>query len=120
MYLIHVRLAAPDGAAPPDDLRDLLLDRLRPGGPIDHVSISRDGTVPPTVGMFVTAPSLVESERIARAAAVRAIAAEPRLRPLTVAHCGAALVGAHFEQLLAGPSGGGRSLPRQDQDSSGS
>lgn len=86
MHLIHVRLRMPPGTVPPDDVRALLLDHIRPGGAVDHVSIARTSTVqdPLTVGLFVTAPSPAEAQALALSAVVRALTPHSPLPRLAI------------------------------------
>jgi hypothetical protein len=118
MYLIHVRVSTPFGFVPPEPLSHLFLAQASPEGAVEHVSVHTEqpGTV--TVGLFVTAGSLLSAERISLEVVTRAVNTEPALDDCRVTSCSGALVSTFFDQE-AGVCGGdgGRTMQLPDEAS---
>lgn len=89
---------------------------VHPGGaPGPHPGSAADpeAATGPAIGLFMTASGLALAELAALAVCRRALATHPELAPFTVLSCGAALVPAYFDGLLA-EAGGGLIVPRQN------
>ncbi|MFE6867232.1 hypothetical protein ACFVFS_11770 [Kitasatospora sp. NPDC057692] len=112
MYLVHVSLQAPAGAAElPADTRELLLAAAVAEEGIEHVSVHAGALPHPVLGVFVLAARLEEAEDRAQAFCRRATAVMPGLVGWRV-RCGRApLVEAFYERLLDGPGPAGRNGP---------
>ncbi|MGW7331237.1 hypothetical protein ACWGIU_22110 [Streptomyces sp. NPDC054840] len=100
MYLVHVRLRAPDHASLPPDAAQLFLRCALDGEGLEHVSAHGDAAGGPVVGFYLTAPSLAVAERAASAVCHRALLAHPSLAEMNVGSFDAALVPQHWNALL--------------------
>lgn len=81
-------------------------------GPYPNSAADTEAATGPAVGLFLTASGLALAELTALAVCRRALATHPELAPFTVLSCGAALVPAYFDGLLA-EADGGLNVPRQ-------
>lgn len=111
MYLVHVRLRAPDHTSLPPDAAQLFLGCALDGEGLEHVSAHGDAVGGPVVGLYLTAPSLALAERAASAVCHRALLAHPSLAGMNVVSFGAALVPQHWDALLRSD---GRDMQMQD------
>ncbi|MFH8386848.1 hypothetical protein ACH4E7_39040 [Kitasatospora sp. NPDC018058] len=116
MYLIHVRLALPDGFAFPSGLRRRLLGPVSAEATLDHVTLHPAEQGVATLGLFVTAPTLASAEAAARSVGERVLVEHAGLTAAALMDCQAVLVDAFFERLLAARGGGGRTMPPHDWD----
>ena len=91
MYLIHVRLRAPDGASLPSDTAALVSGAAGPVDGLEHVSVHADAEGGPVLGLFMTASGLAEAEKAATTLAGRALCASPALSGFSVLTIGAVL-----------------------------
>ncbi|MFJ8040000.1 hypothetical protein ACIRBX_05705 [Kitasatospora sp. NPDC096147] len=113
MYLVLAQLHAPPRSVMPPGAAGLFRCCARPADGLEHLTLRPDGASGPAVGLFLTASGLALAELAALAVCRRALATHPELAPFTVLSCGAALVPAYYDGLLAG-AGGGRIVPRQN------
>ncbi|MCX4959879.1 hypothetical protein [Streptomyces virginiae] len=111
MYLVHVRLRAPDHTSLPPDAAQLFLGCALDGEGLEHVSAHGDAEGGPVVGFYLTAPSLALAERAASAVCHRALLAHPSLAGLDVGSFDAALVPQYWNALLHSD---GRDMQLQD------
>ncbi|MFD7555952.1 hypothetical protein [Streptomyces sp. NPDC059385] len=111
MYLVHVRLLAPDHTSLPADAAELFLGCALDGEGLEHVTAHADAEGGPVVGFYLTAPSLALAERAASAVCRRALLAHPSLADVDLVSAGAALVPQHWDALLRSD---GRDMQMQD------
>ncbi|MGW7452501.1 hypothetical protein [Streptomyces sp. NPDC054787] len=111
MYLVHVRLRAPDQTSLPPDAAQLFLGCALDGEGLEHVSAHGDAVGGPVVGFYLTAPSLALAEQTASALCRRTLLAHASLAAWAVVSLGAALVPQHWNSLLQSD---GRDMQMQD------
>lgn len=102
MYLIHAQLAVRRGLVPAPDTAALVAASARPEEGVEHVAFHPAHHPHPTLGLFVTGPSLEYAESAALAVCRRALARQPPLRGMSLVSCGAAFVAPWFERMLDG------------------
>lgn len=116
MHLIHVRLHTPRDFRVPDDLAAQFIAQATSAEGVEHVSVHPGGGQALTVGVYVTAESLLVAEQAALAVSRRSVARVPALRRSRITSCSAAIVGAYFDRLLQCPGGDGRTMRLPDED----
>ncbi|MCL8017541.1 hypothetical protein [Streptomyces sp. AS02] len=98
-------------------MRNSLSALAQPAERVEHVVVHADRADALVLGLYVTAPSLQDAERTARALVLRALRSRPPLLDAEIVSCGVPLV-APFYDLLLSDAAGGRHVPLQDQDRS--
>ncbi|MGW7137818.1 hypothetical protein [Streptomyces xanthophaeus] len=111
MYLVHVRLHAPDHTRFPPDAAQMFLGCAHDGEGAEHVSTHTDGPEGPVVGFYLTARSLAAAEHTAVVVCRRALHLHPALAGLSVRDSGAVLVPEYWDGLLRSV---GRDMQLQD------
>ncbi|PSJ27414.1 hypothetical protein B7P34_17675 [Streptosporangium nondiastaticum] len=97
MYLVHVHLRAPEGAAFPEAAGEAVRRLARPEEGIEHVVDRLRAPAGPVLGVYVLADGLHQAEARAARACGRALAEIPAFRGWTLADAEVPLVSAFWE-----------------------
>ncbi|MCN9243045.1 hypothetical protein NGF19_19955 [Streptomyces sp. RY43-2] len=92
MYLIHVRLKEPEGAAVRPDLAGIVMSYTEEADGLEHVTVTPGPACDVTLGLFLLADDLREAEKAAARLARQAVSDHPELRGFRLLDAGAVLV----------------------------
>ncbi|MFE5871901.1 hypothetical protein ACFQ6V_25110 [Streptomyces roseifaciens] len=99
MYLVHVRLRAPEGAEFPEVTGEQVRRVARPAEGVEHVTVRLNAPAGPVLGVYVLAEGLHQAEARAAAVCRRALAEIPAFRGWAPVAAEAPLIDAFHEWM---------------------